>query len=86
MREAVARHSRIRLNGIRPGDRLAGELGFDSLAFVNLVLDLEDRLGIEIEPAEFVGLREVTFHDLLGVIRRSTDPTTDGVRPHADGP
>lgn len=86
LREAVAKHSRIRLNGVRLEDRLAGELGYDSLAFVNLVLDLEDRLGIEVEPAEFAGLREVTFRDLLGVLERSTGPTIDGVRPQADGP
>jgi acyl carrier protein len=50
-----------------PGAELVGDLGFDSLDFLQLHVDLEERLGIEISEDEAEAWQRVSdvvaFHD-----------------------
>lgn len=68
VREALKRHSRLRLETIGEDDYLARDLGFDSFALLNVVLDLEDGLGVEIDPARLSGLRDMTFRQLVALV------------------
>ena len=68
VREALVKRSRLRLSTVGDDDRLAGDLGFDSFALLQVVLDLEERLGIEIDPSRLAGLREMTVRQLVDLV------------------
>lgn len=75
VREALRKHSRLRLLAIEDDHYLANDLGFDSFALLQVVLEIEDRLGIEIDADKLAGLRDLTFRQFA-----------DLVRAHVDGP
>src|SRR5207244_23194 len=52
---------------LRPEADLVTDLGADSLAVVELMMALEERLGVRIEDEEAEGLR--TFGDALSLVR-----------------
>ncbi len=52
--------------GVRPGDRLAEDLEAESMDVVNIVADVEERYGIEIDDDQLSGVR--TVGDLLRVV------------------
>lgn len=64
----VVRNSRLKLASVEDGQRLAGELGFDSLAFLMAVGDLETQLKIDFPLDRIDDLRNLTFRDLLGIV------------------
>jgi len=68
VREALVKHSRLRLETIRGDHYLSRDLGFDSFALLQVVLDLEDRLEIEIDPDKLAGLRDMTFQELVDLV------------------
>lgn len=51
-----------------PRDAIISELGIDSLAMAQIVLDLEQRLGVEIPDADLMDV--VTVEDLVQVVER----------------
>ena len=64
----VMKNSRLELSSVAAGDTLAGDLGFDSLAFLSLLSDLEDTFGIPL-PVEAVDeLKDITFGQLTRMI------------------
>jgi len=52
---------------LRPEADLVNDLGADSLAVVELMMALEDKLGVHIDDEEAEGLR--TFGDALALVR-----------------
>lgn len=70
LRALILKHARVKPVEVRDEDRIAGDLGYDSFALVNLVLDLEDAWGVEVDPAELAGFREMTFGQLRALARR----------------
>lgn len=85
VREALRKHSRIRLLAIEDGQYLANDLGFDSFALLQVVLELEDRLGIEVEADKLAGLRDMTFRGFADLVRSHVDaprvPAAGGAAP-----
>ena len=70
LREILIKNSRLRLAAIRDEDRLAADLGYDSFAMLNAVLEIEDRFGIEVDAARLHNLREMTFRELVELVAR----------------
>ena len=68
LRALVLKNSRLELSSIAGQDTLAGDLGFDSLAFLSLLSDLEDTFGIPL-PVEAVDeLKDITFAQLIRMV------------------
>lgn len=65
LREIVARHRRLRGEPLRGELRLASDLGFDSLAFLMLLTDLEQAFGLEFPVERIDELQDLTFDDLV---------------------
>ena len=63
----VARTLKISPDLLRPEADLVTDLGADSLAVVELMMALEERLGVRIEDEEAERLR--TFGDALTLVR-----------------
>ena len=63
----VARTLKISPDQLRPEADLVTDLGADSLAVVELMMALEERLGVRIEDEEAERLR--TFGDALTLVR-----------------
>lgn len=63
----VARTLKVAPQELRPESDLVNDLGADSLAVVELMMALEERLGIHIDDSEAEGLR--TFGDALALVR-----------------
>jgi acyl carrier protein len=63
----VARTLKISPDQLRPEADLVADLGADSLAVVELMMALEEKLGVRIDDDEAEGLR--TFGDALALVR-----------------
>jgi acyl carrier protein len=74
LKEALIKNSRLHLETVRDDDVLTRDLGYDSFALLNLILDLEDRLHIEIDPSRLAHLREIRFKELVALVMEHTDP------------
>ena len=68
LRQTLIRRSRVPLAAIRDEDVLTRDLGFDSFALLNVILDLEDRFSIEIDPARLAGLRQIDFQGFVMLV------------------
>ena len=68
LRAALARHSRLSSVSVQDGDRLDAELGLDSFALLNALVDVEDELGIEVDQSRLVDVREMTFLELVALL------------------
>lgn len=68
MAAIVVRNSRLKLEAVNDDHRLAGDLGFDSLAFLLAVGELESRLAVSFPLDRIDDLRELTFRDLVRVV------------------
>lgn len=64
----VVRNSRLKLTSVEDDHRLAVDLGFDSLAFLLAVGDLETHLKIDFPLDRIDDLRDLTFRDLIGIV------------------
>ena len=78
LREALIKRSRIRIETVRDGDRLMADCGLDSFAVLNVILDIEDRLDIEIDPARLVEVREVTFAGFVTLVASEIERQAPG--------
>jgi acyl carrier protein len=63
----VAKTLKVSPDQLRPEADLVTDLGADSLAVVELMMALEERLGVRIDDAEVEGIR--TFGDALSLVR-----------------
>jgi len=66
--EIIAQVSRLDAASITPESELVAHLGIDSPRALQLMVELEDRLGIEIEDEEVASFR--TVGDVLAAVRR----------------
>jgi len=75
----VIANSRLDLAAVADGDRLDFDLGYDSHALLNLLLDVEDAFGIEVPPAKVPELIGAPFGELVALVERQrpTDAPTD---------
>ncbi|MCI8360218.1 MAG: acyl carrier protein [Clostridiales bacterium] len=70
----------LKLEGGEDGSvRLREDLGVDSLAMVDLVIDLEDRLGVEFNDADLDPSVLLTLDDLYQMIARRLSPAADDI-------
>ena len=70
IRAIVLEHARVRVDALRDDHRLTADLGFDSLAFLMSVADVEELFAIHF-PLEGAGdLDHVTLGDFIQQIRR----------------
>jgi acyl carrier protein len=74
----VVRNSRLKLAAVQDGDRLAVDLGFDSLAFLLAVGDLETQLKVNFPLDRIDDLRNLTFRDLVGIVADERARTVSG--------
>lgn len=74
VRTVVARHSRIRVDPIERSHRLAADLGFDSLAFLLTLSDLEDRIGFRLPEGEGESLQDISVGELERLVREVRVP------------
>jgi acyl carrier protein len=74
LRDQLARlvisRSRLKLEQVRDDDTLNFELGYDSHAMLNLLLDIEDAFGIEVPPERVPELVGQRFGNLLEMVRQ----------------
>ena len=63
----IVRRSRLRLEEVRDEHRLVEDLGFDSLAFLLAVGDLEKNLAMSVPLERIDDLRGLTFGDLIDI-------------------
>lgn len=68
MKHILAQSLDVDPGAIRADSNLVGDLGADSLDSIELVMALEDELGIEVGDSEIDGVK--TFGQLVEVIRR----------------
>ena len=69
--ESVAREHLDLSSGLRPEQRLFEDLELDSIKALTLVVEVENRFQIALEPE--VETEIVTVEDLVGVVRRLVD-------------
>jgi acyl carrier protein len=65
--DLVSRTLKVSPDRLRPETDFVADLGADSLAVVELVMALEEQLGVRIDDAEAEGLR--TFGDALALVQ-----------------
>jgi len=68
IRDALARHFSVDPAGIRPTSRLREDLRLESLDLVDLVLEIEKRVGRRIENEDLSSVR--TVEDVLRLMER----------------
>jgi acyl carrier protein len=64
----VIARSRLQLSRVGDDERLNYELGFDSSALLQLLLDAEDAFGIEIPPERVPELVGAPFAQLVALV------------------
>jgi acyl carrier protein len=73
LREIILRHARLPIETIDDNTRLAADLGFDSLAFLLTISDLEAAFGMTFPLEHVDDLRDVNFKDLVRIVARQSD-------------
>ena len=66
----VIKNSRVQVKSVAREQCLAADLGFDSLAFLLTIGDLEERFGIAFPLERIEELSDITFGELVGLVRR----------------
>lgn len=72
VREIVTKHARNPVPRVEEHHALGRDLGFDSLAFLLTLSDLEDRLGFHLPLEEVDQLRDISFGDLVRRVERDS--------------
>ena len=62
IKEILARYAEVGIDKINDESRLVGDLGLDSMDLVDLVIDLEDEFGVEINDRDLWNIQ--TFGDI----------------------
>ena len=68
LRAALEKHSRLRHVTVRDEDRLDGSVGLDSFALLEALLDVEDQLGVTVDPSRLADVREMTFAQFVDLL------------------
>ncbi len=68
IRQIVTKHCRIRLAEIQDRHTLARDLGYDSLAYLLTLSDLEDRFKFHYPLEKVDELRDISFRDLVRLV------------------
>ena len=85
VRAIVARHARVPIRPIEASHRLAADLGFDSLAFLLTLSDLEERIDFRFPVDGDDNLRDISVGELEQLVLRSRPgPPRGEVRPAPD--
>jgi acyl carrier protein len=84
VRQIVRAHARIDLAEILDGHVLTRDLGFDSLAFLLTLSDLEDRLRFRFPLEEVDRLRDISVAELVRLVETEHAPA--GREPGGDAP
>jgi acyl carrier protein len=74
VREVLGRHYPLPLEGLRPGDEFIKDLrmdDFDSLATVEVVLDLEQQYGVKLPEERLASAR--TFRELVDIVEEALE-------------
>ena len=69
LRQILIKNSALRIKSIAEDDSLAGDLGFDSLAFTMALSDLEDKFQVKFPVEKVDDLEVLRFRDLVGIVR-----------------
>ncbi|AEY67419.1 acyl carrier protein [Clostridium sp. BNL1100] len=62
IKEILAKYAEVGIDKINDESRLVGDLGLDSMDLVDLVIDLEDEFGVEINDRDLWNIQ--TFGDI----------------------
>ena len=71
--EVVAEIAGVDVQSLAPETELVAQLGIDSPKALHMLVELEDRLGVEIDDDDVVNLK--TVGDVLAAIDRLESPT-----------
>lgn len=66
-------------NDITEESSLIGELGFDSLGMVALLIEIEDAFGIELEESDMNPFDLVSVSDVIGLTLKYTGGTHEQI-------
>ncbi len=69
IKEIIAQYTEIDLNKISEDTQLKTDLGLNSLAMMNIVVELEDAFGVEID--ESTAMEFVTVGDVLAYLNKN---------------
>ena len=83
--ELVRRNSRLDLRAVGQDQALNFDLGYDSAALLNLMLDIEDAFGIEIPPEKVPEMVGITFGQLVEKVEGAIAGTGDLAAGGEDG-
>ena len=72
----IAKVSKVDVAAVRPEMDLVADLGFDSAKALELLVELEEALGIEVSDEQAAGLNSVG--DILAVVDRLQPPPSRG--------
>ncbi len=70
IKEILARYAEVGIDKIKDESRLVGDLGLDSMDLVDLVIDLEDEFGVEINDRDLWNIQ--TFSDIKTYLSERT--------------
>lgn len=74
LKQILIKNSVFPIKSISDGDSLAEDLGFDSLAFLVTVSDLEEGLSFAFPVEKVNDLKTLSFGDLVRIVRAELTP------------
>lgn len=79
LEKIVIRNSRITIGRVSANHTLAGDLGFDSMAFLMLFTDLQETIGLDLPMEMIDDLKNLSFGGLVGLVSSHLDRHGDGI-------
>lgn len=73
VREILKKHSRTQVSEIRFDDKITKDCGLDSMALLESVLDVEERLQITIPENRMPELVDLTFSEFVAFLRAEVE-------------
>jgi acyl carrier protein len=70
LRVIVRKNSPLKPDSVSDDQLLTSDLGFDSMAFLTTISDVEDQLGVSIPLENLEELRHLRFKDMVGLVVR----------------
>ena len=58
-------------------DKLQNDIGLDSLGLVTLLIELEERFGIELDESDLNQFELTTFFDVLGLVNKYMEKSNE---------
>lgn len=69
MHRIVLRHRRVGSGPVGDGEKLAADLGYDSMAFLMLISDLESEFALEVPLERIDELQDLSVGRLIELVR-----------------